>query len=329
MSAQPRSRSVVCDGELARELARALGHEVTTLSRRASRYATSATIEDVDVTLRDGSSLALTLKDLSRPALLAAARGVKAPFLRDPEREIDTYRLLLCDAALGTPVCHSAVADRARGRYWLALERVPGVELYQVGELDRWEHAARWLAGMHEKLAPRIRDGSALPALLVHDRDACRRWMRRACAFAPDGAAIRRLAAVHEAALDRLLALPVTVIHGDLFASNVLLCGPAGAERVCALDWEMAGIGPGLLDLASLVSGGWDEEERTAIALAYHVASQHEATGDTDVFLADLDVCRLQLCIQLLGWSADWAPPGDHDHDWLGEALELVERLGL
>jgi hypothetical protein len=30
--------------------------------------------------------------------------------------------------------------------------------------------------------------------------------------------------------------------------------------------------------------------------------------------------------MQWLGWSAEWMPPAEHRHDWLGEALALAER---
>ncbi len=42
-----------------------------------------------------------------------------------------------------------------------------------------------------------------------------------------------------------------------------------------------------------------------------------------------LAACRLHFALQWLGWSADWRPPAEHAHDWLGEALELARNLGL
>ena len=49
--------------------------------------------------------------------------------------------------------------------------------------------------------------------------------------------------------------------------SNVLVEVPTG--RVCPVDWEMAGIGPLLLDLAALTSASWSPRERREIAAAY------------------------------------------------------------
>jgi hypothetical protein len=98
----------------------------------------------------------------------------------------------------------------------LRLERVTGVQLSQVGELRAWERVAGWLGRAHAALARRM--GSA--ALPHHDRDYYRRWLTRARRFASgvDGAV-----APYGAAVERLLALPRTVIHGELYAPNVLV----------------------------------------------------------------------------------------------------------
>jgi thiamine kinase-like enzyme len=122
--------------------------------------------------------------------------------------------------------------------------------------------------------------------------------------------------------VERLIALPVTFIHGEFYASNVLV-ESNGRTRICPIDWEMAGIGPSLIDLAALASGKWTDERRTELAAAYLDAAPSAE------FLADLDCCLLHLAVQWLGWSADWQPPAEHAHDWAGEAVRLAEKLGL
>src|SRR3712207_8110337 len=51
----------------------------------------------------------------------------------------------------------------------LFLERVQGLELYQVGEFMVWQQVARWLAVMHTRFA-----GKADPLLQVADRKSTR-----------------------------------------------------------------------------------------------------------------------------------------------------------
>lgn len=95
------------------------------------------------------------------------------------------------------------------------------------------------------------------------------------------------------------------------------------------VDWEMAALGPGLVDLAALVAGGWSDEQRTAIAQAYFEAMPPPRARAWDDFARALDYCRLHLAVQWLGWSPDWSPPRAHAQDWLGEAVRLAEGLGL
>jgi thiamine kinase-like enzyme len=93
---------------------------------------------------------------------------------------------------------------------------------------------------------------------------------------------------------------------------------------VAPVDWELAAAGPGLTDLAALVSG-WPDADRRAIAAAY--ADEPEIPAFTE---RDLDLGRLQVAIQWLGWAPpEWEPPEGQQHDWLGEALALAEGLGL
>src|SRR5262249_18457071 len=156
---------------------------------------------------------------------------------------------------LGTAICYGAVVDQWAGRYWLFLERVPGLELYQVSS-PIWQEVARWLATMHARFT---RD-TALPTrakrLLSYDGDYYRDWLRRAQQFARQAEPSRSgkarrgvewLAARYDQVVERLLALPTTFIHGEFYASNVLVQELAGELRVCPVDWEMAAVAPGLV----------------------------------------------------------------------------------
>src|SRR5262249_35141114 len=110
---------------------------------------TSFHLVDLDIELDDGSILRLLLKDLGRTNLHEAARRVKPDFLYDPLREIETYRRILARARLGTPDFYGAVVEPDDERYWLVLEKIPGLRLCQVTDFSAWLDAARWLACLH------------------------------------------------------------------------------------------------------------------------------------------------------------------------------------
>ena len=302
------------DDALRGALAGALGQPIRHVVRRPGAYGSTYPIEDLDVTTRDGGSLRLVFKDLAAPAV----QGGKPEALLDPRREIEAYRRVLEPAGLDTPRCYGT------GRHWLFLERVDGVPLWQCGDIAVWEAAARWLAGLHAR-----GDARAAHHLVAYDPAWFRGFVDRAAAAVTDGA-LDRVAAGWDRVVERLSAWPDSFVHGDFYPSNVLVQAARGAApRVRPIDWELAGVGPGLIDLAALVSGDWTREERVRIALAYRDAlPPSDRAGERDLLEA-LDHARLHVAVQWLGWSSTWAAPAEHAHDWLGDALAIAAELGL
>jgi thiamine kinase-like enzyme len=302
------------------------------LRRRPSAYRTSFPLEELDLTLEDGSELRLLLKDLAWAALDEEARLAKPEFLHDPLREPAVYASVLAPSSPGPPCYYGSAIDLKAERYWLFIERVEGRELYQVGDLELWQAVARWLGEMHASLAGDLERHAERARLIDYDETYYRRWIERAREFAaapgqPEfrSTALDWIAERYDRILEGLLELPKTVIHGEFYASNVLVVGEGRTPRICPVDWEMAASGPGLVDLAALISGGWGEGDREAIVSAYSSVSGVVA------FSRDrLDLARLHLAIQWLGWAPpSWTPPDGQRHDWLGEALALAEGLDL
>jgi Ser/Thr protein kinase RdoA (MazF antagonist) len=302
------------------------------IRRRPSEYRTSFPLEELDLTLEDGARLRLVFKRLDWEALGDEARLAKPRLLHDPLREPAVYASILDPAPPGPPRYYGSVIDPEGDRHWLFIEWVDGRELFQVGDLQLWAAAAEWLGAMHLRLGDELDRHLASGYLLDHDRAHYRRWIERACSFAqapgqPESRAqsLDWLAARYEPAIEELLAMPKTVIHGEFYASNVLVAGDAADPRVCPVDWELAAAAPGLIDLAALVSGGWSDEDREAIVSAYR-----STVGPASFSARQLDLARLHLAVQWLGWAEpSWRPPVGQQQDWLGEALALVERLEL
>jgi hypothetical protein len=299
----------VTDERLAEAVQGVLDTPVRALRRRPSPYRSSFPIEELVAVVDGGGSRRMLFKDLS---------GIRSKpgFMGDPAREIAAYLEVLGPGAVDAPECYGAVHDPA----WLFLELVDGDLLWQVGDMRTWEAAARWLADLHgrglEKRSVR---------LLRYNDAYFRSWLPRARQLAPPGS-LDRLAASYERVVARLSGWPASFVHGEFYPSNVLVEG----ARIRPVDWEMAGIGPGLLDIAALSSGGWDGESRERLARAYFEASSPTLRGSGwDDFLDALEHCRLHLALQWLGWSRDWSPPAEHAHDWLADALRSAERIGL
>ena len=298
------------------------------IERRPSEYRTSFPLEKLEVELEDGARVVLAFKRLAWDELDEQARLAKPKFLHDPRREPAVYASVLEPAALGAPRYRGSLVELERQRCWLFVEWVEGRELYQVGELALWEEAARWLARLHADLGPEVDRHAVAGRLIDHDAAFYRRWIERAREFSrmpgslPSQAReVDWLCERHEPVVEALLALPRTVIHGEFYASNVLVATDAARPRVAPVDWELAAVGPGLTDLAALLSGEWPDRDRRALARAY---------ADTGASVDGLEFARLQLAIQWLGWAPpQWVPPEGQRYDWLGEAVALAQRLDL
>ena len=324
------------DAELRAALGRVLAEQGVPapreIRRRPSERTTSFPLEELDLTLEDGAELRLAFKRLEWDALADEARLAKPRFLHDPRREPAVYAAVLDPAGLGTPRWYGSAVDPEAGRCWLFVEWVEGRELYEVGERALWEAAARWLGAMHVRLGEDLDRHVLGGRLLDYDENYYRRWLQRARDFARLGGrpeaharSLDWLATRYEPVVEGLLALPKTVIHGEFYASNVLVAGDPAEPRICPVDWEVAASAPGVVDLAALVSGGWSEEDRLAIVLAYLSAAGPDAFSDRQLGFA-----RLHLAVQWLGWAEPgWIPPPSHRQDWLGEALALAEELDL
>ena len=282
------------------KIEQSLGRAVAGISQKPYPYRTSHRIDELDVALVDGTRLGLLIKDLRRSELDPEIQLAKPAFLYDPGREVEAYRML-ANAGLGTPICYDT------GDHWLLLEKVQGVELWQIGELEAWVEAARWLARLHAHFATLM---PASERLVHYDAEYFALWPDRVRRGNPD---LARVVTSYGRVVEILSGIPATFVHGEFYASNVLVAG----HRIAPVDWEMAGVGPGTLDLAALVTG-WGAEERAAI-----IAGYGEVASET------LDAAELHLALQWLGWSPTWTPPPEHARDWLADALAAAERLGL
>lgn len=303
----------------------------TVVRRRPSEHRTSFPLEVLELTLEDGAPLRLAFKQLGWDALDPEGRLAKPRFLHDPRRERAVYASVLPAAPPGPPRFYGSMVDPQAGRHWLFVEWVEGRELYQVGDRRLWESAARWLGEAHLALAEDLELHRERGHLLDYDEAYYRRWLERATEFARSGdeptrraKALAWLAGRYGGVVEALLEMPKTVIHGEFYASNVLVAGDAPAPRVSPVDWELAATAPGLVDLAALVSGGWGDGDREAIVSAYR-----SAVGPAAFSARQLDLARLHLAVQWLGWAPpSWVPPEGQRQDWLGEAVALAEGLG-
>jgi hypothetical protein len=278
---------------------------------------------------------------------------VRPAFVEDPEREAEVYREVLGPCGVRAPACLGTVTlpgpepGEAAPALCLVLERLEAIELFQIDDPDAWQEAARWLARLHARFAcepgrlDRDRaddvgvEGRCLdraPRLLRRDAAFHHAWWRRAgeygkLASVPEtGVTAEDLLRRFQLAVERIGRLPVTLLHGEFYPANVLVERGPGGFAVRPVDWEMAALGPGLLDLAALTGGRWTAEARDGMTAAYREALPPDLRLPPDRLDEALDDARLVLAVQWLGWARDWTPPPEQAHDWLAEAIGIAAR---
>jgi hypothetical protein len=248
-------------------------------------------------------------KDLSVQGRMAeAAQQMRPRQLEDPTREPSVYRSVLSRLGIGPRLISS-------GTDWVVLDPVDGVELWQIGNPDVWVDVAGWLAGLHEDL--RRADFEGVP---LAEYDPVLFDLELESAGEVPGSV--RLA--HPIACHFLEGEPRGVVHGDMYPSNLLIAAEGPPVRVVPLDWEMAGRGPAVLDLAALTAGGWSDDVRDAMAEAYFARAGSHRQAD---WRPRIDAAVLQVCLRWMGANKGWEPPVDHRQDWTALADQAARRL--
>lgn len=280
----------------------------------------------------DGRSLHLVLKAYGARSVLEDP-APRPRFVTDPYRELWAYENVIAPLGLGAPRFYGTLEPEGAGVGRLVIERIAGARLSEVGELEAWTEAARWLARLHRRGEPVAERLGASGHPVIQDASLHRRWLSRARQHARErhggreAPRLGRIGPAYERAVDRLAARPRTLLHGELYASNVIVCRSGPRWSAHPVDWEAIGVGPAELDLAALVSGRWEDERRAAIVAAYRAArGEPPSSGaDRDALLA---CARLVIAVQWLGWSKHWAPPPEQAHDWSAEAARAAEAVG-
>ncbi len=301
---------------------------------RRCEYTKSAPLY-IGTVVVDGRSADIIVKDVTRSALLPGARQVKPAFLHDPHREPAMYRDVLGDVD-GPAAYLGHHLDESTGTMLLVIEHVAGLELGDVGEFSVWVDTARWLGAFHASDAA---TAAADVGLLQHDSDLYHCWLERAVAAtgrlrSPERKRVNHVLGVYrDVAVERLISAPSTLLHGEMYSSNVIVGGARvdgtlcdARPRICPVDWETAGLGPAVLDLAALITGDWGPDAVDSLVGAY-CESAGVVEGDRCEFVGELAASQLQLAVQWLGWFVGYDPPPWQARSWVDEAESAAARL--
>ncbi len=302
--------------------------------REFASSSSSFPTERLRVTLDDTRKpLRIFFKDLNPQNQLTKARAVRDHDRTPSRRELDMYEAILSPERFGTLRLYGYRWEPDTGRYWVFLEDGGRTVLHNFLDMPRWSAAARWAGRFHA--ATRDLPAAQTSFLPRYDRAHYARCAERVEQVlpnldAPERDLVGRGLDSYTARIDRLSALPVCVIHGQLFGKNILLRGGGGrpAHKIAVIDWETAALGPGTFDLVSLTSGKWTPEQREAMWSGYF-EQYLLATGqplEWETFRRELADVALYQSLEWIAWWGRHRGLSRHFANFIRELGAVLEE---
>jgi hypothetical protein len=289
------------------------GRPVTVRELRREFFPRSSSFraERLRVRLDGGEWLEVFFKDLSPQHRLNEALVVRTADLGPSRREPLMYQQILSPERFGTPRLYASRWAPSAGTCWLFLEDVGGGPLVYNPDFSLWLAAARWAAGFHA--ATRDLPAGQTRFLRPYGRAEYRGCVERIerklpgldAAYRP---AVCRALDYYAGIVDRLEALPQSVIHGELFGKNIVVRAGRSDGPLAVIDWESAALGPSYLDLVSVSMGKWPASQKEVLWRTYFDRYQ-AGTGlrlDWGAFCQDLRRLAVHHTLKWLAWRPDW-----------------------
>lgn len=305
------------------DAARGGGPVIDAVDREPVREIGSYDCHVLTVRLADGRRRRFFLKDFA-----TTRRSKDDPELRRA-RELAVYRDLLARADQGTPRYHGSEWDEQNGRFWLLLEAVEGVVIRDHNEAHGVLTAA-WLARMQGFFVRHPQDLRRCVHLVTHDEgffiSKAEAALRDVAHIAPD--CVARLGSLvdrYDRVVELMATQPRTLVHGGYLPGHLLVDQHRDPVRVCPVDWELAGLGPTLFDLASFTDGAEPEARRQMWDAYRQAATEHGVPlAEPEEMRAVVDGLGIHRIFDWLSRSVEKGFPAAK----VEALVELAERRG-
>lgn len=308
---------------LAKALRRPVGIEH--LRREPGQFVTGFPSEILHLSLHGGEELSIFLKYFDFEIANNPDRSCQ-------EREIEIYQELLGEDNLPAVKCYGSRWNAVTRKQELFLEYLSDWRL-EWQKFEHWPTAARRLAHLHAHFRTRAEKLNRCGFLLRLDDAYFRRWIDQALDVVAtyDGSFVGDLMPVarsYDRVVELLVNQPLTLVHNDASPQNILVDASRNPARICIVDWEMAGIGPGLVDLAFL-KYGFDPARDEVLCDAYRAGlSEVSITPPAQrEFQRQLAACEMHRVVYLLAGSQSWKSPKENVVEWVAEARQLISKL--
>ncbi len=299
--------------------------KISSLMREPSPFATLFPAEVLSVLLESGDEISLFVKHLG-------SEQSDHPDKQRRDRETRIYEELLGDDDLPVPKYYGSNWNETTKRREIFLEYIDDWNL-KYHDLEYWFIAARRLAQFHAYFATRAEKLLACDFLLRFDTCYLYEWADRALSVLRDQSAelaaeLARAVGSYDRVSEVLTRQPLTLVHNDLAPKNVLADRSSNPARICFVDWEMAGVGCGLMDLVDL-KYGLDpvNDQKMHIAYCAELAGTDLLPSSPQDRSSLFAACELHQTVYRLAHSKSWRLPIAKVAQWVTEAQQFVVRI--
>jgi aminoglycoside phosphotransferase (APT) family kinase protein len=312
----PRLERLLCES-LARPV------RISSICRRPGEFASRSAVEILELMFSDGEKLCLFLKHVGTDNSGHPDKALRT-------RELRVFDQLFQQHDLPVPRYFGSCWDDQLQRGELFLQYVSDWNLkYQ--SLEHWFTAARRLAQMQLYFNGRTDELTGSGFLLRLNTDYLRAWARRAIAAATDrstelAAELKPVVENLSGAAELLARQPLTLVHNDLAPKNVLADRSTDPAQIFFVDWEMAGIGCGMLDLVHLKYGlKLADDQKMLDAYCGELAGTGLVPSRRDELRSLLAACELHQTIYRLAHIHAWNVATDTAGKWVADARQFLE----
>ncbi|MBI2953241.1 MAG: phosphotransferase [Chloroflexi bacterium] len=299
--------------------------KITSLERNPSPFATLFPTEVLSITLESGERTSIFLKHLG-------PEESDHPEKQRRDREVCVYEELLSNDDLPVVRYYGSRWNEGTNRREVFLEHIDDWSL-EYQELDHWFTAARRLAHLHAYFAARAEKLATCDFLLHFDAAYLYEWAHRALMVVAGQSSelagkLEGVVGRYDRVVETISQQPLTLVHNDPSPKNVIADRSSTPARICFVDWEMAGVGCGLLDLVHL-KYGLDERNDQVMCAAY--CEELDGRGLLPASHRERDAlfaaCDLHKTVYRLAFSKTWQIPIERVAQWVAETQQFLARV--
>lgn len=222
------------------------------------------------------------------------------------EYEIKVYQTILRQNELTTVRYYGSSFIQSYNETVIVLEYLENSErLHETMEPEVFlSQAAKWIAGLHsqsitERFAFLHRYSKDYFNSWIYQIEAIQDLVRNSHPW------LLKLINFFKRNIHFLTKVDQCLIHGEFYANNILVFN----NGIYPIDWETTAIGPGEIDLASLIEG-WSEDLATKMINAYKIERWGSTWAAPQSF--DRTMIMSQLYLQFSQFSSGWLQCPNH-----------------